>query len=122
VSWLGVETWLLLVDVLFFLNYIIYWSILIEICFNWSDNYCLFLLLVNSYPLPVSLPLYIFIDPFDGYLLLDPNDEVWVFEIPFVFTAFLFMFSLDVKLPRLNSNDLSSYLLLLVDTFDPELG
>ena len=43
-----------------------------------------------------------------------------MFEIPELI-GFLLTFSLEVKLVRLNSNDLSSYLLRLVDTFEPEL-
>ncbi len=123
-----VVTWLLdwiLPLVFCFLNSIISWSILSDICFNWSDNSCLFLLLVNSSPLPfleVSFP-YIIDD-------IDPRELCcgcccWLVTTKLLLITRL-TFSLDDKLLRFlsfwNSKDLSSYLLRLVDTLEAELG
>lgn len=99
-----------------FLNSIIYWSILVEICFIWSESYSLFLLLVGS----ILKLLYKIIDPLLLSFLSDPKDEVCTVEFP-IFEA-LPRFIDEFRLPRLNSKDLSSYFPLLVDIFEAELG
>lgn len=69
-----------------------------DICLSWSDNYCLFLLLIGYSALRVYFPLSKFIDPLLGSL--EPKDEVWVVVIPVV--AKFLLLSAEFRLFLLN--------------------